>query len=332
MHHILILQGVMRRIILTGLIVMIAGFKSVAQQDPHFSQYMFNKSYWSPALTASDGKGSVSIISRAQWLGYEPTFEQDGGAPSTQFLNFSTPISVKEIPFGLGVNLVYDKLGVLNNLHAQISLAYSKQLNRGTLSFGIRPEIVNQTLDFSKLRFVDPTDPKNIQRKESQVVADLALGVSFSNNEFTLAAGVNHLLRPSMDYGLDASGNATNKRSMTYSLYGEYNYRITYNIDLTPSLLVTSDLNVYSIDLSVIATYNEKLWGGLSYRNQEAMTLILGYSFLENKQLRAGYAFDYVIQEQSAKQPTSHEIFIRYDLPSFSTGAKKIIRTPRFRY
>lgn len=322
----------MRRIILTGLIVMIAGYKSVAQQDPHFSQYMFNKSYWSPALTAYDGKGSVSVISRAQWLGYEPTFEQDGGAPSTQFLNFSTPINIKEIPFGLGVNVVYDKLGVLNNLATQISLAYTKQLNRGSVSFGVRPEIVNQTLDFSKLRFVDPSDPKNIQRKESQVVVDLAAGISYSNNELMLALGVNHLLRPSIDYGLDASGNAESKRSMTYNLYGEYNYRITYNIDLTPSILVTSDLNVFSIDLSVIATYNEKLWGGLSYRNQEAMTLILGYSFLENNQLSAGYAFDYIIQEQSAKQPTSHEIFIRYNLPSFSGGTKKIIRTPRFRY
>lgn len=309
-----------------------AYFELTAQQDPHFSQYMFNKSYWSPALTAVDDKGSVSILSRSQWLGYEPTFEQDGGAPSTQFLNFSTPVKVKEIPLGVGVNIVYDKLGVLNNLEAQVSIAYHKRLNRGTLSLGIRPGLINRTLDFSKLRFVDPSDPKNIQRKESQAALDLAFGAGYSTEDYLIAAGVNHLLRPTMDYGLDGSGNSNNKMSMVYNLYGEYNYRLTYNIDLTPSILITSDINTFSLDLSVIGTYNEKLWGGLSYRNNEAMTLLMGYSFFGNNQLKAGYAFDYVIKEQSAKEPTSHEIFIRYDLPSISTGAKKIIRTPRFRY
>lgn len=322
----------MRKSLIILSLVYVLGFPSMAQQDPHFSQYMFNRAYWSPALTALDNQGSVSVISRAQWIGYEPTFEQDGGAPSTQFLNFSTPIAIKEKPFGVGVNVIYDKLGVLNNFEAQVSLAYHKRLNRGTISFGVRPEFRNQTLDFSQLRFVDPSDPKNIQRKESQTVFDLAAGIGYSTDNFILAAGVNHLLRPDMDYGLGDIGNGDTKRSMTYNLYGEYKYRLTYNIDLTPSFLVTSDLNTFSFDLSAIATYNEKLWGGLSYRNNEAMTILMGYSFLDNNQLKAGYAFDYVIKERSAKQPTSHEIFIKYNLPSISTGAKKIIRTPRFRY
>lgn len=322
----------MRKSIFILIALVAFGFTSIAQQDPHFTQYMFNKSYWSPALTAHDGKGSLSVLSRAQWIGYEPTFEQDGGAPATQFLNFSTPVSFKEMPLGLGVNVIYDKLGVLNNMEAQVSLAYHKIMNRGTLSFGIRPAFVNRTLDFSKLRFVDSSDPKNVQTKESQAVFDLAFGMSYSTDNYLLAAGVNHLLRPEFNYGIDASSNVSNKASMIYNLYGEYSYRLTYNIDLTPSLLVASDLNTYSLDLSVIATYNKKIWGGLSYRNNEAMALLMGYSFLDNNQLKAGYSFDYIIKDQSAKQPTSHEIFIRYDLPSISTGAKKIIRTPRFRY
>lgn len=323
----------MRKSIFIVFAILAAGFKTEAQQDPHFTQYMFNKSFWSPALTAHDGKGSVSVLSRAQWLGYEPTFEEDGGAPSTQFLNFSTPFSFKEMPFGVGLNVIYDKQGVLNNMETQLSLAYHKTLNRGgTLSIGLRPAFVNRTLDFSKLRFADPSDPKNIQTKETQAVFDLAFGAGYSTDNYILAIGVNHLLRPEFNYGLDASGDGSNAANLVYSIYVEYNYRLTYNIDLSPSILVTSDLNTYSIDVSAIATYNKKLWGGLSYRNNEAMALLMGYSFLDNNQLKAGYAFDYIIKEQSAKQPTSHEIFIRYDLPSISTGAKKIIRTPRFRY
>lgn len=322
----------MWRSIILIFVVVALGFKSIAQQDPHFSQYMFNKSYWSPALTALDGKGSVSVISRAQWVGYEPTIEADGGAPSTQYLNFSTPISLKKLPLGIGVNVIYDKVGPINTIETHVSLAYHKRLNRGTLSFGIRPELINRALSGDVLRFVDSDDPFNSQQQESQVVMDLSFGVGYSTEEFILAAGVNHLLQPEMNYSLAGTGAADNKTSMIYNLYAEYNYRLTYNVDLTPSILVTSDINTFSVDLSVIATYNEKLWGGLSYRNNEALTLLMGYSFLESNQLKAGYSFDYVIKEQSAKQPTSHEIFIRYDLPSISTGAKKIIRTPRFRY
>ncbi|UXX80156.1 type IX secretion system membrane protein PorP/SprF [Reichenbachiella carrageenanivorans] len=322
----------MWRSLILILVIVAFGYKSIAQQDPHFSQYMFAKSYWSPALTALDGKGSVSVISRAQWVGYEPTIENDGGAPSTQYLNFSTPVSLKKIPLGVGINVLYDKVGPINTIETQVSLAYHKRLNRGTISFGIRPELINRTLSGDQLRFVDGSDPFNSQKQESQMVIDLAFGVGYSTEEFILAAGVNHLLQPEMNYSLSGTGDADNKTSMIYNLYGEYNYRLTYNVDLTPSILVTSDINTFSIDLSVIATYNQKLWGGLSYRNNEALTLLMGYSFLENNQLKAGYSFDYIIKEQSAKQPTSHEIFIRYDLPSISTGAKKIIRTPRFRY
>lgn len=304
-----------------------------AQQDPHFTQYMLVKSYASPALTAHDNKGSVSLLSRAQWIGYETTYENEGGAPSTQFLSFSTPLQLKNLQLGLGANILYDKVGPINTIETQFSIAYHKTLNRGVLSFGVRPSLINQTLNTSSLRFVDPVgEPFNTQRKESQTVVDMGFGVSYSTEEFVLAGGVSHLLQPVMNYGIDGSNDSGKKTSMIYSLYAEYNYRLTYNVDLTPSILVTSDINTYSIDVSAIATYNKKIWAGLSYRNNEAMALLMGYSFFDDNQLKAGYSFDYVIKEQSAKQPTSHEIFIRYNLPSISTGAKKIIRTPRFRY
>jgi hypothetical protein len=73
------------------------------------------------------------------------------------------------------------------------------------------------------------------------------------------------------------------------------------------------------------------MWGGLSYRQSEAMVVMLGYSFLKEKSLKLGYSFDYVIKAQDAKEPTSHEIMVSYSLPVTSNSEKKIIRTPRFR-
>lgn len=79
-----------------------------------------------------------------------------------------------------------------------------------------------------------------------------------------------------------------------------------------------------------MATYNDTMWGGLSYRQQESLVGMIGYSFFREKSLKLGYAFDYTIIAQEAKAASSHEIMISYSLPVSSSGEKKIIRTPRF--
>ena len=61
------------------------------------------------------------------------------------------------------------------------------------------------------------------------------------------------------------------------------------------------------------------------------MAVLLGLNLLKDNSLRAGYSFDYVIQNRDAKQATSHEIMVSYALPVGVYGEKKIIRTPRFR-
>ena len=80
-----------------------------------------------------------------------------------------------------------------------------------------------------------------------------------------------------------------------------------------------------------MATYDEKMWGGLSYRQQESLIAMIGYSFFREKSLKLGYAFDYTVVAPEAKATSSHEIMVSYSLPVSSGGEKKIIRTPRFR-
>jgi type IX secretion system PorP/SprF family membrane protein len=53
-----------------------------AQQDPQFSQYMFNTIYYNPAFSGVEGLTKITALHRSQWLGYTPTYG-DGGAPTT---------------------------------------------------------------------------------------------------------------------------------------------------------------------------------------------------------------------------------------------------------
>ena len=86
----------------------------------------------------------------------------------------------------------------------------------------------------------------------------------------------------------------------------------------------------YTFDVSALAIYKENMFIGTSYRYDEAVVGFLGYNFLKKKKLFIGYSFDYVIHNVNAKAPISHELVIRYDLPT--PQLKKPIRTPRFIY
>jgi hypothetical protein len=70
----------------------------------------------------------------------------------------------------------------------------------------------------------------------------------------------------------------------------------------------------------------------LGINGYSANLLEIGYKFLKDKSLKLGYAMDYVIQAQAAKQKTSQEFMLSYTLPAISGGGKKVVRTPRFRH
>jgi hypothetical protein len=74
------------------------------------------------------------------------------------------------------------------------------------------------------------------------------------------------------------------------------------------------------------------MWGGLSFRNQEAVNLLLGYSLLKDKSLKLGTAIDFIVVDSQAKENFSLEVMLTYELPVSVGGGKKIVRTPRYRH
>lgn len=321
-------MALMKKLALLLFIVPMFALSLKAQQDPIFSHYMFNPYYSSPALTAFDGKSSLSLISRNQWTGYDPSFGQQGGAPSTQFFNYSTLTSVGKVPLAVGGTFIYDTYGPRRDTYVQLSLAYHFDYPRGRWSFGVRPSFINKTLDYSQLVLVDPSEFNS--DKESEIVADLAAGLAYSSTDFLLAIGVDHLLMPSYDFGY--KGATSNEQNLALSLFASYEYKFSQKLTFQPSLLAKSNLSGFSYDVGMRAIYEAKLWGGLSYRNMEAATLLLGYNFLSDNSLSVGYSFDYIVVNQEAKQASSHELYVRYNLPGLSGRTKKIVRTPRFRF
>lgn len=297
-----------------------------AQQDPQFTQYMFNTFYFNPAFAGTEGVTKITGIYRSQWLGYTPTFG-DGGAPTTQLLSAHTPIP--KIKGGIGAYIVNDKLGPVNNFEAQFSYAYHINVRDAKVSLGVRAGIFSQRVDFDLYRATDPNDPllAGKQGKESQLRPDLAVGALYRKEKYYVGVGLSHLNQASYDFGLSQQ----NQLKKHIYVSGGYFYDLNFDVRVQFVSLIKSDFTKTSFDLGALAYFKDTMWGGLSFRQSEAAILILGYSLLADKSLKVGYSLDYIINDRKAKQPTSHELLVAYSLPVNFSG-KKVIRTPRFRY
>ena len=182
-------------------------------------------------------------------------------------------------------------------------------------------------MNFNSLVFVNPADPFNVGGRQTQSKPDLGLGLSYYNTKFLLSIGVNNITQPSFNFGID---DLVNKDLIDFSFLEKYLIQIDRDLNFEPFLLVRSDLKSFTFDISGMITYQENMNIGLSYRYDEAIVGFLGYSFLKKRKLFVGYSFDYVLHNVDVKAATSHELVLRYDLPT--PQLKKPIRTPRFIY
>ncbi len=296
-----------------------------AQQDAQFSYYMMNKLYYNPGFAGTEGLTKITLIHRQQWAGYDGSFD-NGGAPTTQVFSVTTPIY--KFKSGFGVHVVNDNLGPLNNLEAQVSYAYHLGIKNAKLSFGIRAGVYSQSIDKGMYRAIDSDDPVILDASESQVRPDMAVGVYFRSEKYWAGLSFNHVLKSEFDFGVDIRNPLENH---AYFMAG-YVHTVNFDLVLEPSLMVQTDFNEYSFILGGLAYYKDQMWGGVTFRQSEDINVLLGYNFLKDKSLSFGYSFGYVIKDQEAKQPTTHEVLLSYQLPVVSGPSKRVVRTPRFRH
>lgn len=309
---------------------------SNAQQDAQFTQYPFNYLYTNPAYSGMEDQPRFTFIHRTQWLGYSTNVGDPAANPISQILSFNTPTPA--LRGGIGAYILNDMFGLssspLRNFQGQLSYAYHLPIGNGTLSIGARIGLIYQYIDASRWR--TPTDPVEtdkvlsaIYQNGNQSQLDAGLGLWYKLDNFHLGLSVNHLQRSGLKIGTPTSNNLVNH---TYLNVG-YKFNLSDNLNFRPTALVKTDFNSLSFEPTGILEYNDyKFWGGLSYRYQDAIMLLIGLSLLKDNTLRVGYAFDLTVTNVLGKAATSHEVMLSYVLPNPATLLKPVIKTPRFAF
>lgn len=272
-----------------------------AQQDPLFTHYDIIKNFYNPSYAGFDGLICTSILNRQQWLKFE-------GSPQTSLISADMPLNIANQNFGLGINILNDKYGFIQDIKATFSLSYFTQISTAKIGIGIAPSILNEKFN-SQWKF--PQQPENILTANSQAtILDLNLGSNIEINNFNLGISITHLLNPVLKFSDKVNDVGQIQLVRHYYLNAMYIYNFEkYSIDIIPSILLKSSGNNLQFDINFNILNNKKFLFGVSYRNKSAVTLRAS-TYLNNIQI--GAAYDIPINSIVRVSYGSFEFYISY--------------------
>jgi type IX secretion system PorP/SprF family membrane protein len=292
---------------------------ALGQQDPQFAHNMYNMLHANPAYAGMSGEICASVISRQQWVGFE-------GAPNTTLANVSGAFDIFNISSGIGLSIMDDRLGFMQNFQAKLSYAYHRRLGNGTLAFGVNGGILNQDLDGQWDPPESPDDPQIPKEVKSKMVFDLGLGAFYEvENNYYFGISVAHINQAKIEY-TDAA--ASFLRRNYYATAG-YNWRFFNSpIEMQPSAFVKFDGASIQYSVNLTALYNKKIWLGVSYRDRDAIMPMAGFQMLNG--LRIGYSYELSVSKMITASAGTHEVFLGYCFDFWKPDTKYKYRSIRY--
>ena len=282
-----------------------------AQQDPQFSQNMFNKLANNPGFAGSRGNIATSVLHRSQWMGFE-------GAPSTQ--NFSIDSEVPFLNGGVGLNVVKDNIAQFSNLGLQASYAFRTELALGQIGMGMSVGMYQSGTGggFNPADNTDPSVPNEIVSGSS---LDIGAGIYYNTQDVYIGISSSHMTEPTIEW---TDGQDFDLARHYFLIAGYYN-EINPVLSLNPSIYLKSDGATSQLDINTNLIYNNKMWGGVSYRLDEGVILLAGMNV--NEDLRFGLAYDLTMMNPLGN---SLEVMLGYNFKIKTNKAVSRYKNPRF--
>ena len=293
-------------ILISGLILL--AFTAQTQNDIQLSQQSFTRIYYNPAATGQNEYTTFNFLNRCQWVGVN-------NAPQTMMFNMHKYID--KLNFGLGLNIINDKLGLENNYNIKLAYAYHLRFNENLwLSMGIGAGVLSKNIDYSQMIM---EDPENLSIEfENRWKADFDAGLEMNWKNLTIGTSVTHI-------------HQSRENSNLYSvprhfyIYTRYTTPISENTVISPAFSVNSCFYRTQYEINVSAFTHNFLYYGLSYRFDESIIILAGFQI--NERFRLNYSYDIPSGPMINQNSGSHEILMQIKL---GQGNNLIQPSPRF--
>ncbi|MEM9051860.1 MAG: type IX secretion system membrane protein PorP/SprF [Bacteroidota bacterium] len=319
----------MKRFSLSLAILLTSTTLLFGQQDPQFSQFMYDRLSINPAFAGSKDAICATLIGRQQWSGLS-------GEPSTALLNVSAPIN--SIKSGIGATVYLDEIGPQSTAVGRFSYAYHLKISGSTkLGLGVGLGFISSSINSDWIAYdygddgliglgTGAGDPSINAQNQNATTFDASFGAYLYNPKYYVGISAVHLTEG------DLSELNIQVARHLYFMAG-YDFELTPLLTLTPQTLVKSDLASTQVDVNATATYNNTFWLGVSYRLEDAIAPMAGYNyqFPDGKSnLRIGYSYDLTTSELNNYSSGSHEIMLGYCYKLQKPLPKRVYKNPRF--
>lgn len=276
---------------------------SMAQQDPMFTQYMFNPLSINPAYAGSADMFSAAVIYRNQWVNFD-------GAPITQTFTMHTPLKRESISVGLSA--INDSHGPVDQTGFYADVSYRLFLDKSKLAFGLKGGLNLFSADLLSLNPLEDNDVVFASNISSELLPNFGFGIMWYSKRYYLGVSAPKLLENELLSGdIPSFNNNTESRHMF--LIAGMVFDINHYVKFKPSIMLRAVEGApLSGDITANFLFYDRFWAGAMYRHQDAVGALFQYEI--KRTFRVGYSYDYTLSEIANYSNGTHEIMIGLDL------------------
>jgi type IX secretion system PorP/SprF family membrane protein len=293
-----------------ALFVALISVSAKGQDVPLFTHYYANPYIYNPAYAGIEGRPTVSLTHRQQWLGIED-------APVTSNLTFHMPVVGG---FSMGLNVTQDKYGIFKSSTALLSFGYNINLGFNQyLSFGMSGGVGNQQLDPTGL---DLNDPALGNVLDQNAFLDGNAGLAYHIAGFNIGISLPKIFKtriyPTTDFDAGELGLIRN-----YIITADYMLYFGNDEYIFQPYGSYRSFEGYSSQYEAGGIFHLKhlLWVGGSYRQDFGITGMLGLKL--KSAFSVAYAYEMPTTKAEGVNKTSHEIHLNFAFGKKKDRAKK---------
>jgi type IX secretion system PorP/SprF family membrane protein len=269
---------------------------SYAQQMPQTTVYGYNMYAVNPAYAGINSCTHLAISHLNQWVKVD-------GAPATSMITVNTSLGNR---FGIGGQLLIDKIGMLQQFSGMGTLSYGMKFGEHRLRAGLSVGYNQYRLNPSSAIVFDPVDPIVMGGNQAAGALNTDLGLVYQFQNLELAAATKQLIHSYSNFGYTNSQGYGLRRHFTG--YAGYNISINPNWSLKPSVFLKGINHVLQADINTSATYKNFLNFGIGLRTQVGLIGRIGITVKDK--FMFGYAYEAPMANMASYSSGSHELIM----------------------
>ena len=313
----------------------IIGTTVMAQQKPHYTQYIINQYIVNPAITGIENYVDIKLSHRMQWVGLLD-------APVTTYLTIHGPIGKKDLKttatsfepidqnprggrywdeyavsephHGIGLQVINDRTGPLNNFSGMVTYAYHIGLTARTgFAAGIGAGVSNLSINRDKLQFYNNTVDPAVYSSNlvNSIRFDMNAGIYLYSANYFVGISAQQLVPSKIDYSKSIIKKTEGKNVPHFFGTAGYRFMLGNDINFTPSVMIkyVQPLPI-QYELNGKIQYRDLVWFGGGYRYKDGITAMVGMHV--SNTFNIGYSYDYTTSNLNSYTRGTHELMLGF--------------------